>query len=45
MFTDLNARLQKDFAYLKHPAQLPHAYEKALIEVHRRRKFRKIVDD
>ena len=30
---------------MKHPSQLPRAYEKSLIEVQRRRKFRKLVDE
>jgi hypothetical protein len=39
------ARVVKDFSYLKHPSQLPRAYEKSLIEVQRRKKFRKLVDE
>ena len=38
-------RLERDFAYLKHPHQLPRAYEKSLIEIQRRKKFRKLVDE
>ncbi|CDW86141.1 UNKNOWN [Stylonychia lemnae] len=41
---DSIARLEKDFSYLKQPSQLPRVYEKALIEIQRRRKFRKTVD-
>ena len=44
-FADLNSRVEKDFNYLKHPAQLPDAYEKALLEVTRRRKFRRFLDE
>jgi hypothetical protein len=45
VITDYFARLDKDFSYLTHPSKLPRAYEKALIEVSRRRKFRKFIDD
>jgi hypothetical protein len=38
-------RLDKDFNYLTHPQKLPRAYEKSLIEVSRRRRFRKLIDD
>lgn len=44
-FSDLNVRVEKDFNYLKHPAQLPDAYEKALLEVTRRKKFRRHLDE
>lgn len=39
------ARLDKDFAYLMHPSKLPRAYEKAMIEIARRRKFRRLIDE
>lgn len=35
---------QKDFQYLKKPAQVPHAYEQALVEMVRRKEFRTILD-
>lgn len=38
-------RLEKDFGYLKNPSQLPRAYEKALVEIKRRKKFRKTLDE
>ena len=38
-------KLENDFTYLLHPSKLPRAYEKALIEVTRRRRFRKLVDE
>ena len=37
--------MEKDFSYLTHPSKLPRAYEKSLLEVSRRRKFRKIIED
>lgn len=42
---DALARVDKDFAYLLHPQKLPRSYEKALIEVARRRKFRRLIDE
>lgn len=39
------ARMQKDFAYLKNPSYLPKAYEMSLLEIKRRRKFRKNLDE
>ena len=39
------ARVEKDFAYLLHPSKLPRSYEKALIEVARRRKYRRLIDE
>ena len=35
---------QKDFLYLKKPAQVPAAYEAALVEMVRRTQFRTILD-
>ena len=35
---------QKDFLYLKKPAQVPEAYEQALVEMVRRKQFRAILD-
>ena len=37
--------MQKDFQYLKNPCLLPKAYEQSLLEIKRRRKFRKILDE
>lgn len=37
--------MEKDFSYLTHPSKLPRAYEKALFEVSRRRRFRKLIDE
>lgn len=37
--------MEKDFSYLYHPAKLPRAYEKSLLEIARRRKFRKLIDE
>ena len=37
-------RQHKDFQYLKKPAQVPQAYEQALVEMVRRRQFRTILD-
>ncbi len=45
VIVDYFTRMEKDFSYLTHPSKLPRAYEKALLEVSRRRKFRKMVDD
>ena len=45
VISDYFARIDKDFSYLTHPQKLPRAYEKSLIEVSRRRKFRKVIDD
>lgn len=42
---DSLAKLEKDFLYLKNPSLLPRVYEKTLIEIQRRRKFRKVVDE
>ncbi len=42
---DSMARVDKDFAYLLHPAKLPRAYEKAVLEIARRRKFRRLIDE
>jgi hypothetical protein len=42
---DALARVDKDFAYLLHPSKLPRSYEKALIEVARRRKYRRLIDE
>lgn len=42
---DSIARVDKDFAYLTHPSKLPRAYEKAVLEVARRRKFRRLIDE
>ena len=39
------ARLEKDFSYLKNPHLLPRAYEQCIIEIKRRRNFRKTLDD
>ncbi len=38
-------RIDKDFAYLMHPSKLPRAYEKTIIEIARRRKFRRLIDE
>ena len=38
-------RIDKDYAYLMHPSKLPRAYEKAMIEIARRRKFRRLLDE
>jgi hypothetical protein len=43
--SDYVTRIEKDFTYLQHPVNLPRAYEKGLIEITRRRKFRKIADE
>ena len=32
-------KIEKDFAYLLNPSQLPNAYQNALVEVSRRREF------
>lgn len=45
IISDYFLRLDKDFSYLQHPQRLPRAYEKAVIEVSRRRKFRRFIDD
>lgn len=45
IINDYFLRIDKDFNYLTHPSKLPRAYEKALLEVSRRRKFRKLIDD
>jgi hypothetical protein len=37
-------KCEKDFNYLKKPSQVPQAYEHALNEVRRRRKFRQVLD-
>ena len=37
-------RQQKDFLYLKKPAQVPQAYEQSLTEMVRRRQFRTVLD-
>ena len=42
---DYFARMEKDFSYLTHPSKLPRAYEKSLLEVSRRRRFRKLIDE
>ena len=34
----------KDFQYLKKPAQVPNAYEQALVEMVRRKEFRTLLD-
>lgn len=39
------ARLEKDFGYLKNPNLLPIAYEASLVEIKRRRRFRKTLDE
>ena len=44
-FTDMLAKLEKDFSYLKNPSILPNAYEKAVVEIKRRRKFRRVLDE
>ncbi len=44
-FTDNFAKIDKDFSYLKNPSILPTAYEKSVIEIKRRRKFRRILDE
>lgn len=41
---DSLVRTDKDFQYLLHPSKLPRAYDKSIIEVARRRKFRKTID-
>lgn len=45
IITDYFARIDKDFSYLTHPSKLPRAYEKALMEVSRRKKFRRLIDE
>jgi hypothetical protein len=45
VMNDYFIRIDKDFSYLTHPSKLPRTYEKALIEVSRRRKFRRMIDD
>lgn len=35
---------EKDFQYLKKPSNVPQAYNQALIEITRRRKFRSLLD-
>ena len=45
MYTELLNKLDKDFSYLKNPSVLPTAYEKAITEIKRRRKFRKVLDE
>jgi hypothetical protein len=42
---DLVNRTEKDFSYLNNPANLPQAYERSLVEIKRRRKFRRIIDE
>ena len=41
IISDYFIRLDKDFGYLLHPSKLPRAYEKALLEVARRKRFRR----
>lgn len=41
---DCLVRTEKDFQYLLHPSKLPRAYDKSMIEVVRRRKFRRLID-
>ena len=43
--TDGIVRLDKDFTYLKNPILLPRAYEQSLLEVRRRKRFRKVLDE
>lgn len=45
VMNDYFAKIDKDFGYLTHPSKLPRTYEKAIIEVSRRRKFRRMIDD
>jgi len=45
IIVDAIARVEKDFTYLQHPSKLPRAYEKSLLEVARRRKFRRLIDE
>ena len=42
--SDNLVRIEKDFSYLKNPKLLPKAYDSCLLEVSRRRKFRKTID-
>ena len=44
-FQECVARVQKDFNYLKNPALLPKAYEQSLLEIKRRRRYRKNLDE
>lgn len=41
---DCLMRTEKDFQYLLHPMKLPRAYDMSIIEVARRRKFRRTID-
>jgi hypothetical protein len=45
ILADSLPKLEKDFGYLQNPAKLPRAYEKTIIEVSRRKRFRKIADE
>lgn len=44
-YSDSLARLDKDFTYLKNPSLLPRGYEQSLIEVRRRKKFRRMLEE